>query len=36
MKGYYTSDGYMGYVADHYDLFVSEDEYVDFMREQDD
>ena len=35
MKGFYTSDGYMGFVENGYCLFVSETEYVDFIREMD-
>ena len=36
MKGYYTSDGYMGFAGNRYWLFVSEEEYVDYMREMED
>ena len=31
MKGYNTSNGYMGYVEGKYILFVSEQEYFEFM-----
>ena len=31
MKGYNTSNGYMGYVEDKYILFASEQEYFEFM-----
>lgn len=31
MQGYYTQNGYMGLVGDHYMLFVSYEEYVEFI-----
>ena len=31
MKGYNTSNGYMGYVEGKYILFASEQEYFEFM-----
>ncbi len=34
MKGYYTGNGYMGYVNGRYMLFSSEDEYMDYMKEE--
>ena len=33
MKGYNTSNGYMGYVEGKYILFASEQEYFEFMEE---
>ena len=33
MGGYFTSYGYMGRVGDSYMLFVSEEEYIEFMKE---
>lgn len=33
MKGYNTSNGYMGYVEGRYILFVSESEYYEFMED---
>ena len=35
MKGYYTQTGYMGYVESKYILFVSENEYYEYMKERD-
>lgn len=32
MKGYYTDSGYMSYVHGRYELFVSESEYVEYIR----
>ena len=32
MKGYNTSNGYMGYVEGKYILFASEQEYFEFMK----
>ena len=29
MKGYWTSSGYMGFIDGHYELFVSDDEYIE-------
>ena len=34
MKGYDTSNGYMGYVEGKYILFASEQEYFEFMEDQ--
>ena len=34
MKGYDTSNGYMGYVEGKYILFASEQEYFEFMGDQ--
>ena len=31
MKGYVTSNGYMGYVDGQYILFASDKEYFEFM-----
>lgn len=33
MKGYFISDGYMGYVNGDYMLFASESEYREYMME---
>ncbi len=33
MKGYHTSDGYMGFVDDRYILFASESDYYDFLND---
>ena len=33
MKGYNTSNGYMGYVEGNYILFASEREYFEFMED---
>lgn len=33
MKGYYTGNGYMGFVAGSYMLFTSEEEYRDYMND---
>lgn len=33
MKGYITSDGYMGYVGGKYQLFASESDYLEWMEE---
>lgn len=33
MKGYITESGYMGYVNDHYVLFSSESDYLEWMEE---
>jgi len=33
MKGYTTESGYMGYVNDHYVLFSSESDYLEFMED---
>lgn len=33
MKGYHTSDGYMGYVDGKYILFASDKEYFEFMED---
>lgn len=34
MKGYYISEGYMGLVGTKYVLFVNEEEYLEFVKEQ--
>lgn len=34
MKGYYINEGYMGLVGTKYVLFVNEEEYLEFVREQ--
>lgn len=34
MKGYYVSDGYMGYVNGVYRLFSDEGDYLELMREE--
>ncbi len=31
MKGYYTSDGYMGYVEGRYMLFSCESDYMEYL-----
>lgn len=31
MKGYVVTEGYMGYVIDHYMLFASEEDYREYM-----
>lgn len=33
MKGYVTDSGYMGFVNDHYVLFSSESDYLEFMED---
>lgn len=33
MKGYNTSNGYMGYINGRYMLFVSEEEYLEYLRD---
>ena len=33
MKGYVTSNGYMGYVDGNYILFASDKEYFEFMED---
>ena len=33
MKGYVTSNGYMGYVDGKYSLFASDKEYYEFMED---
>lgn len=32
-KGYWNGYSYMGYVGDHYEEFVSETEYLEYVRE---
>lgn len=32
IKGYYVSDGYMGYVNGKYILFASEQDYYDWVK----
>ena len=34
MKGYLTNNGYMGWVGDRYMLFPTEQEYIDYMKEE--
>lgn len=34
MKGFNTSDGYMGLVGGKYILFASEDDYYEYMNDQ--
>lgn len=36
MKGYYKGTGYMGLVGTRYMLFISEEEYIEYMTERDD
>ena len=31
MKGYFTNDGYMGYVDGRYMLFASESDYLEYL-----
>jgi len=31
MKGYIIDAGYMGYVDGEYELFATEDDYIDYM-----
>jgi hypothetical protein len=31
MKGYYVTEGYMGFVGNNYMLFASEDDYRDYV-----
>ncbi len=33
MKGYFTDNGYMGYVDGRYVLFASESDYIEFAGE---
>ena len=33
MKGYFTANGYMGYVDERYMLFCSENDYIEYMKE---
>jgi hypothetical protein len=33
MKGYAIESGYMGYVNGRYELFATEEEYYEFMEE---
>lgn len=32
-KGYFTPQGYMGYVNGNYMLFATESDYLDYVRE---
>ena len=32
MKGYNTSEGYMGWIGTHYMLFSCEADYIDYMK----
>ncbi len=34
MKGYFTGNGYMGYVNGKYILFASESEYYDYLESE--
>ncbi len=34
MKGYATGEGYMGFVQGRYMLFASEEDYFDYMKEE--
>ncbi len=34
MKGYAISDGYMGYVNGEYRLFATEDDYEEYMDDE--
>lgn len=36
MDGYFTSYGYMGRVGNSYMLFVSEEEYLEYIKENED
>lgn len=31
LKGYFVSDGYMGYVDGQYKLFADESDYIDYI-----
>ena len=31
LKGYFVSDGYMGYVDGQYQLFADESDYIDYI-----
>ncbi len=33
MKGFFTSEGYMGYIDGSYMLFADEDDYREFYKE---
>ena len=33
MKGYYVTDGYMGYVDGVYRLFANESDYLEYMED---
>ncbi len=35
MKGYYVSNGYMGYVNGDYQLFADETDYEEYIEERD-
>lgn len=35
MKGYYVSNGYMGYVNGDYQLFADESDYMEYIEERD-
>lgn len=35
MKGYYVSNGYMGYVNGDYQLFADETDYMEYVEERD-
>ncbi len=34
MKGYYVSEGYMGFVDGTYRLFADESDYLEWIREE--
>ncbi len=34
MKGYFVSNGYMGYVNGDYQLFADETDYMEYMEER--
>ncbi len=34
MKGYYVSNGYMGYVNGDYQLFADESDYMEYIEER--
>ena len=36
MKGYFTKEGYMGFVNGKYMLFASESDYREYMEEEED
>ena len=34
LKGYFVSDGYMGYVDGQYQLFADESDYIDYIENE--
>ena len=34
IKGYFVTEGYMGYVDGRYQLFADETDYIEYMEEQ--